>query len=76
MITLVYEIKFRTDAPFVRARLSALLAAFPICAGFTFGRVIMLLSGKTVSADDTALVFTFIGFSAYLGARLFCYDED
>ncbi len=76
MVALVYEIKFRTDAPFTRARLSTLLAAFPICAGFTFGRVIMLLSGKAVSADDTALVFTFVGFSVYLGARLFCYDED
>ncbi len=76
MLATVYEIKFRTDVPFTRARLSALLSAFPICAGFTFGRVIMLLSDKAVSADDTALIFTFVGFSVYLGARLFCYDED
>ncbi len=76
MAYLVYEIKFRTDAPFKRARLSALLAAFPISAGFTFGRLIMLLSGKSVSADDTALVFIFLALSVYLGMRLFFYDED
>lgn len=76
MVALVYEIKLHTDTPFKRARLASLLAAFPISAGFTFGRVIMLLSSKAVSADDTALVLIFVGFSVYLGARLFCYDED
>ena len=76
MVSLIYEIKLRTDAPFVRARLAALTSAFPITAGFTVGRVMMLLTGKSVSADDTALIFTFIGFSVYLGIRLFCYDED
>ena len=76
MAALIYEIKFHTDAPFKRARLASLLAAFPVSAGFTVGRVIMLISGKAVSPDDTALVFIFVGFSVYLGAKLFCYDED
>ncbi len=76
MAALLYEIKLHTDTPFKRARLASLLAAFPVSAGFTLGRIVMLISGKAVSADDTATVFIFVGLSVYLGAKLFFYDED
>ncbi len=76
LLMLVYEIKFHTDVPYVRARLAFLLSAFVLTCGFTFGRLVMLLSGKSVSADDTALIITFIGLSVYMGTKIFYYDED
>lgn len=76
MLMLLYEIKLHTAFPFVRARLASLLAAFVTVSGFTAGRLVMLLCGKAVSADDTALVFVFVGFSLYMGGRLFYYNED
>lgn len=76
MLMILYEIKLHTAFPFVRARLASLLAAFVTVSGFTVGRIVMLLCGKAVSADDTALVFVFVGFSLYMGARLFYYNED
>lgn len=76
MLMILYEIKAHTDVPFVRARLATLLSAFVLTSGFTVGRVVMLLCGKAVSADDTAIVITFVGISVYMGMRLFYYDED
>ena len=76
MLMLVYEIKFHTDTPFTRARLASLLAAFTLASSFTLGRVVMLISGKSVSVYDTATVFAMVGLSVYMGVKLYYYDED
>lgn len=76
MLAIVYEIKMHTDNPSPRMRLAALCIAVILTGGFTLGRITMLICGKIVSADDVAGIVTAAGFTVYLLARLFYYDED
>lgn len=76
MLAIVYEIRMRTDSPAPRLRLAALCIAVILTGGFTLGRIAMLICGKIVSADDVAGIVTAAGFTVYLFARLFYYEED
>lgn len=76
MLAVVYEIKMRTDSPSPRMRLATLCIAVILTGGFTLGRITMLICGKVVSPDDVTGIVTAAGFTVYLFARLFFYDED
>ena len=76
MLYLTYEMKLRTSTPAPRARLAFLCIASIFNIGYTVGRIVMLVFGNSISLGDTAMITISLGFSVYLGARMFFYSED
>lgn len=76
LLAITYEIRYRLDGTKLRARLATLSLATVIGFGFGFGRVVMLVCGKTVSFSDVCSVFSLFALSLYFGARIFFYEEN
>lgn len=76
MLATVYEIRYRLDGIGVRARLATTSAAFVLCFGFNFGRIVMLVGNGAVSPTDVSTTATLFVLSLYYGVRIFFYDED
>ena len=76
MLFTVYEIKMHTSIRAPRLRLAFLCVSLTFCFGFTAARCAMLICGKTVSAENTAVIILEFFFSLYLAIRAYHYNED
>ncbi len=75
LLALVFEMRYRLDGTYVRARLASSASVFSFGFGFGVGRLVMLMAVGQISFADTASTFAMLFISLYFGVRIFFYDE-